>query len=179
MIMPFWVQCVSCSKWREFPEKELTPDDIKSWKCSSPAAIVTNKEKVHCWQCVCNLRVQFFKMQLLWLPWQGEEILETKFATFVFYLGIMQSRRKLLSNVPIAMEGESRGIFPWTPSITFWMNQILTYMYWGVGGFVHHLQILNLNMNCYCLMNREKRKQLAHVVFQKMRYVKNGSNRNL
>ena len=47
------------------------------------------------------------------------------------------------------------------------------------GGFVHHLQILNLNMNCYCLMNREKRKQLAHVVFQKMRYVKNGSNRNL
>ncbi|CAH3162092.1 unnamed protein product [Pocillopora meandrina] len=45
MIMPFWVQCVSCSKWREFPEKELTPDDIKSWKCSSPVAIVTNKEK--------------------------------------------------------------------------------------------------------------------------------------
>ena len=43
----------------------------------------------------------------------------------------MQSRRKLLSNVPITMEGESRGIFPWTPSITFWMNQILseTYMY--------------------------------------------------
>lgn len=34
MIMPFWVQCTLCSKWREFEGKELTTDAIKSWKCS-------------------------------------------------------------------------------------------------------------------------------------------------
>lgn len=47
MIMPFWVQCTLCLKWREFPEKELTPTVIKSWKCSATSCIITsnNKEK--------------------------------------------------------------------------------------------------------------------------------------
>ena len=46
MIMPFWVQCVSCSKWREFPEKALTTSAIASWKCSSPATVITSETKV-------------------------------------------------------------------------------------------------------------------------------------
>lgn len=46
MIMPFWVQCTLCSKWREFPEKELTPAVIKSWKCSAPSCIITSNNKV-------------------------------------------------------------------------------------------------------------------------------------
>ena len=46
MIMPFWVQCTLCSKWREFPEKELATDDIKSWKCAAPAISMTSEAKV-------------------------------------------------------------------------------------------------------------------------------------
>ena len=46
MIMPFWVQCTLCFKWREFPEKELTPAVIKSWKCSTPSCIITSNNKV-------------------------------------------------------------------------------------------------------------------------------------
>lgn len=45
MIMPFWVQCVSCSKWREFPEKMLTTSAITSWKCSSPTTVITSETK--------------------------------------------------------------------------------------------------------------------------------------
>lgn len=46
MIMPFWVKCVSCSKWREFPEKTLTTSAITSWKCSSPTTVITSETKV-------------------------------------------------------------------------------------------------------------------------------------
>ena len=46
MIMPFWVQCTLCLKWREFPEKKLTPAVIKSWKCSAPSCIITSNNKV-------------------------------------------------------------------------------------------------------------------------------------
>ena len=35
MIMPFWVQCTLCSKWREFPQQQFSTEDIKTWKCTS------------------------------------------------------------------------------------------------------------------------------------------------
>ena len=46
MVMPFWIQCTLCSKWREFPEKELKTAAIKSWKCTSPTCVITSESKV-------------------------------------------------------------------------------------------------------------------------------------
>lgn len=45
MVMPFWIQCTLCSKWREFPEKELKTAAIKSWKCTSPTCVITSESK--------------------------------------------------------------------------------------------------------------------------------------
>ena len=55
MIMPFWVQCTLCLKWREFPEKDLTPAVIKSWKCSAPSCIITSNNKVKSKYSITNL----------------------------------------------------------------------------------------------------------------------------
>lgn len=44
-IMPFWVQCTLCSKWREFPEKQLTTNVIKTWKCTSSVGAMKSKTK--------------------------------------------------------------------------------------------------------------------------------------
>lgn len=55
MIMPFWVQCTLCLKWREFPEKELTPAVIKSWKCAAPSCIITSNNKVKSKYSITNL----------------------------------------------------------------------------------------------------------------------------
>lgn len=47
MIMPFWVQCTLCSKWRELnPQQEFSTEDIKTWKCTSSIDAVKTKTKV-------------------------------------------------------------------------------------------------------------------------------------
>lgn len=47
MIMPFWVQCTLCSKWRELnPQQEFSTEDIKTWKCTSSIDAVRTKTKV-------------------------------------------------------------------------------------------------------------------------------------
>ena len=59
-IMPFWVQCTLCSKWREFPEKQLTTNVIKTWKCTSSVGAMKSKTKVTIAVILCNERYNYF-----------------------------------------------------------------------------------------------------------------------